>query len=165
CVVINCRCKMTISFGNSEIGQPAAAGFAERKPIVCTQDCPQCAAKETLKEDVADISTKKRKTSLWQKIKNGYTSIKKGFITASEYFKGTLKGLIYGGAVGLAVLGADAVRGIVKKSPKTVSTKGKIIAGLAGASVMAYNLFNANLNANEKKANVDHRWQTGHNKD
>lgn len=120
-------------------------------------------------EDCVDISTdndkpeKTEKTSGWQKVKNGYTGFRKGLITAGEYAVGTVKGLIYGSAAGLAIIGADAVRGIIKKSPNYISTKGKVLAGIAGAAVLVCNLFNANLNANEKKSALDHRWQTGHN--
>ena len=62
------------------------------------------------------------------------------------------------------MVGADALRSVAKKSEKTLSTKGKVIAGVAGVAVFALNMFKANLNANSKKADVDHRWQTGHNR-
>lgn len=118
-------------------------------------------------DDVVDVSKpteKKEKTSLWQRFKNGYTNFRKGLNRVGEYIVGTAKGLVYGGVTALAVLGADAIRGIVKKAPKAISTKGKIFAGLAGAAVLIGNVFNANLKANEKNAGLDHRWQTGHNK-
>ncbi len=119
------------------------------------------------KPDVAEFSKKedkKEKTSLWQGFKNGYTSFKKFLITSAEYTKGTLKGLVYGGVTALTVVGADALRSVAKKSEKTLSTKGKVFAGVAGVAVFALSMFKANLNANSKKADVDHRWQTGHNR-
>lgn len=124
-------------------------------------------AKLDEKPDVAEFSAsdnKKEKTSLWQKFKNGYTSFKKYMITSAEYSKGALKGLVYGGVTALTVVGADALRGIAKKSNSELSTKGKVVAGIAGVAVFALNMFKANLNANSRKAEIDHRWQTGHNR-
>lgn len=124
-------------------------------------------AKLDEKPDVAEFSAsdnKKEKTSLWQKFKNGYTSFKKYMITSAEYSKGALKGLVYGGVTALTVVGADALRGIAKKSNSALSTKGKVVAGIAGVAVFALNMFKANLNANSRKAEIDHRWQTGHNR-
>ena len=105
----------------------------------------------------------KEKKSLWQKFKNGYTNFKKAMVTTGEYIKGTFKGLAYGGIGAVGVIGVDAIKNVVKKAPKAISTKGKVIAGAVGLTAMAYQLFLANLNANAKKADIDHRWQTGHN--
>lgn len=104
-----------------------------------------------------------KKKSLWQRFKNGYTNFKKAIVTTGEYIKGTFNGLAYGGIGAVGVIGVDAIRNVVKKAPKAISTKGKVIAGAVGLTVMAYHLFIANLNANAKKADIDHRWQTGHN--
>lgn len=116
------------------------------------------------KKDSVELSTKQEKKSIWQGFKDDYTSFRKFFVTLGEYTKGTLKGLVYGGTAVVGILGTDALRGMVKKSSKVPSTKGKIAAGIAGAAVFTYNLFNASLNANSRKANIDHRWQTGHDK-
>lgn len=105
----------------------------------------------------------KKKTSLWQKTKNFITGVKKACITAGEYVVGALKGVFYGAIGAVSVLGADAIRNAVKKAPAGFSTKGKILAGVVGLATLGYQLFNANLNANQRKAEVEHRWATGHN--
>jgi len=107
----------------------------------------------------------KKKRSFFQKIRDFYASIKKGVINTTEYGKGTFKGLVSGAVGVMAVLGVDSMINLVKKAPNHISTKGKIIAGVVGAVCMGVNLFKAYLNANEKKAQIDHRWQTGHDAD
>lgn len=123
---------------------------------------PQPEKDEVVTQNQAPEEPKKKK-SLWQRFKNGYTNFKKAMVTTGEYIVGTAKGLAYGGVGVLGVIGVDAIRNTIKKVPKAISTKGKIIAGAVGLTVMAYHLFQANLNANAKKADIDHRWQTGHN--
>lgn len=118
-------------------------------------------AEEPKQEIVAEEP--KKKTSLWQKTKNFITGVKKAFITAGEYIVGTVKGVFYGALGAAGVLGVDAVRNAVKKAPAGFSTKGKVIAGVVGFATLGYQLFKANLNANQKKAEVEHRWATGHN--
>lgn len=117
----------------------------------------------------------KKKKSLIRKFKDGYASFKKGLITAGEYAKGTVKGLFFGGIAAGGIVGADAIMGSAKiiksakagetidKAVKVLSTKGKVAAGVVGLAVLGYNLFQASLNASEKKADVDHRWGSGHN--
>ena len=154
---------MTISFNNQIAGSQAESVLKMPNSVPLSSK-PQIASSDDTC-DTLDISDKKEKTSAWQKFKNGYTSVTKGLITVGEYAKGTVKGIVDGSVAALCVLGADALHGLVKKSPKPVSTKGKVAAGVAGAAVFALDLLNANLCANAKKADVDHRWRTGHNKD
>lgn len=127
-----------------------------------------------------------KNSSFIQKFKNGIAAIKKLFIGVGEYTKGTVKGLFYGGIAAGGVLGIDAIRGaskiinsvkaenlakpieenapkVAKKAVKVLSTKGKVVAGLVGAAIFGYQLFKASLNSTERKANVDHRWGSGHN--
>lgn len=158
---------MTISFRagvNHQMNQPAETNR------IANARTAKAEINET-PEDSVDITTNNEnkdemseKTSVWQNIKNGYTNFRKGLITAGHYVVGTVKGLIYGSAAAGAVIAVDGVRGIVNKSPNYISKKGKVLAAVAGAAVLTWNLFNANLNANEKKAQLDHRWQTGHNR-
>lgn len=126
-------------------------------------------------QDEVVIQEPKKKKSLIRKFKDGYASFKKGLITAGEYTKGTVKGLFYGGVVAGGVVGVDAIMGASKiiksakageladKAVKVLSTKGKVLAGVVGLAVLGYNLFQASLNASEKKADIDHRWGSGHN--
>ncbi len=105
---------------------------------------------------------KKPKKSIWAKMRGAYASFKKGVVASVEYTKGTIKGAAYGVVAAASVLGIDAIANKVQKSEKTFSKKGKVFAGLAAAGALAINLFQSYLNVNEKKAQIDHRWQTGH---
>lgn len=136
---------------------------------------------EPAKADTVEVSEEakkepKEKKSFIRSFKDGFASIKKFFIGVGEYTKGAVKGLFYGGIAAGAIVGADAIKGaarIIKdakagevagKAVKVLSTKGKVAAGVVGLAVLGYQLFKASLNATEKKADVDHRWGSGHNK-
>ena len=117
-------------------------------------------------------SKEHKKVSLFQRFKNFCAGFKKFFINVGEYAKGTVKGLFNGAVAAAGVIGVDAIVNTVKKvkakdaatkAISTISTKGKIFAGVAGAIVLGCNIFKAHLNATEKNAAVDHRWGTGHN--
>ena len=150
---------MTVSFNP----QTSAFNQIRNHPIANKPNFTSAApvAEEPKQEIVAEEP--KKKTSLWQKTKNFITGVKKAFITAGEYIVGTVKGVFYGALGAAGVLGVDAVRNAVKKAPAGFSTKGKVIAGVVGFATLGYQLFKANLNANQKKAEVEHRWATGHN--
>ena len=114
----------------------------------------------------------KKKVSLLQRFKNFCAGFKKFFINVGEYAKGTVKGLFNGAVAAAGIIGVDAIVNTAKKikaqdaagkAIKTISTKGKIFAGVAGAVVLGCNIFKAHLNATERNAAVDHRWGTGHN--
>lgn len=136
---------------------------------------PEQAPIQAQAQDEVVTQEPKKKKSLIRKFKDGYASFKKGLITAGEYAKSTVKGVFFGGIAAGGVLGADAIMGATKiiknakageaidKAVKVLSTKGKVLAGIAGVAVLGYNLFQASLNASEKKAEVDHRWGTSHN--
>lgn len=115
---------------------------------------------------------KKKKTSLFQHLKNGCAGFQKFFIGVAEYTKGLFKGIAEGAIAAIGVIGVDAVISAAKrakapesaeKATKMISPKGKAFAGVVAAVMLGYNLFKAHLNSSERKANVDHRWGTGHN--
>ncbi len=149
---------MTVSFNPqiSAFNQMRNHSVANKPNFTSATDVAAAPKQEVVAEEP------KKKTSLWQKTKNFITGIKKGFITAGEYIVGTVKGVFYGAIGAAGVLGVDAVRNAVKKTAG-FSTAGKIIAGVVGLATLGYQLFNANLNANQRKAEVEHRWATGHN--
>lgn len=129
-------------------------------------------AEEAVKEEAAPIDSKKseeaqtaeqpkKKRSFFQKARDLYAGMKKMFIAQWEYTKGIAKGAVAGAIGAVAVLGVDAIRNTIKKAP-TFSTKGKVAAGAVATVAMGVNIFKAYLNANQKKAEVDHRWRTGH---
>lgn len=126
-------------------------------------------------QDEVVVQEPKKKKGVIRKFKDGISSIKKFFMGVGEYAKGTVKGLFYGGITAGTVIGVDAIMGATKiiknakagnvaeKAVKVLSTKGKVAAGAVGLAVLGYHLFKSSLNLSEKKANVDHRWGSGHN--
>lgn len=142
----------------------------------------QAAAKE-----VTDPVAKqpKQKKGFVQSLKDFVRAVRKFFINVSEYGKGTAKGVFSGGIVGALVFGAthavlsikkfvknrsgNIAKGIEegietagKKAPKALKkTKLPLVLGIiSGAFVLVKNLWDASLIANEKKADVDHRYTT-----
>lgn len=136
--------------------------------------------KEELKQEMS-LSTdnkpveKEKKKGPIKKLKNFIGSIKKFNAQAGEYIKGFFKGIGSGALVGGAGFGAfKLVEGIklkqagkiVEEAAKEAATKsagkfGKIgiaaaVVGVVGA--LTVNLWKASLNASEKKALIDHRW-------
>jgi hypothetical protein len=167
-VTLNTQSNVFNEMRNSNVNYSGATSFKanEEKPVMTqTQD--------------EVITQEPKKKSIIRKFKDGFSSIKKFFIGIGEYTKGAVKGLLYGGIAASSIIGIDAVKGATriikdakagnlisngaKEAVKVLSTKGKIVAGTVGLGVMAYQLFQASLNASEKKAGVDHRWGSGHN--
>ena len=97
------------------------------------------------------------------KIKDYFIKLRKNAIDYSYVAFGAVKGGVYGLAAGFATAGVIAVRNIVKKSPKTLGIGGKILAGTVGLAVLTGHVVKSKLDANEAKAGLDHRWETGHN--
>ena len=120
--------------------------------------CPQCG------KPIEDKFVKpEEKKGVLTRTKNGFINARKFFIDAGYMIGGTVKGLLYGAAAGGVVLAGNAIKNTFKNAPKTLSTKGKILAGTVGTAVLAYNMIKAKLTANQSKAHLDHRWETGHN--
>ena len=143
----------------------------KHKPVSQETPVTKPAVSET-KTDELDISKDasaekpkaepKEKTTLSQKFRNAYATVKKAFIAIGEYTAGTIKGVVYGGITALAVIGGKAIRNVMKNKPP-ITKGGKIWAGVAATAVFGYQIFKAYLNTNERSAGVDHRWGTGHN--
>src|SRR5574344_2835230 len=127
---------------------------------------PVTQIKAEAKPDTVELSqnqAKPEKRGIITSFKDAYTNVKKFFITTGNMIEGAAKGIVYGTIAGGAVLGGAAIKNLIKRAPKTLSVKNKFLAGAVAATFVAGNLIAAKLNANEKNANVDHRWQTGHN--
>lgn len=157
---------MTVHFMSNSVTTPKSVVTDSVKDTRAVQPYANI---DDIEKDELDISSKKeidkegtKKSSLWQKFKHGYTNFKKGLVTVGEYALGTVKGLAYGGLSALGVLTFYSVKNVFKKTT-TIPLVGKVIAGAVGVGVFALNILNAHLNANTKKADIDHRWQTGHN--
>ena len=125
--------------------------------------CPKCGQPI---EDSCDTFSKPEsasKKSTATKIKDNFIKLRKNAIDYGYVALGAVKGGIYGLAAGFATAGVIAVRNILKKSPKTLGIGGKILSGTVGLAVLAGHVVKSKLDANETKAGLDPRWDTGHN--
>ncbi len=121
------------------------------------------------------------------KFVNFISNVAKFFASVGEIAKGTIKGLFYGTLTGLTFAGGawlfgsiprgfkelSKIKGLgnklkglkseaIKNTFKSISPKGKLIAGIAGASVLAFHFIKGILNKNKKNANIEHALNTGH---
>lgn len=134
-------------------------------------------AQTSMTMQAAEEAPKKQRKSLWQGFRDACAGVQKFFIKAGEYTKGTVKGLLGGAAAAGAVLGGSALvtkindlrmfghaigYRTVLKAPFKVPGKAKVAAAVLGVGILAANVFKSYLNSNEKGADVDHRWNTGH---
>lgn len=105
--------------------------------------------------------------------KRAVGTVANGWINFSETAGGVVKGAVLAGATGLAVsaanmaivFGSKLAHGFKSDHPlkgKFMSGKGKVLAWAAAGVVFAANLVNAYLNANQRKANVEHMLDLGH---
>lgn len=131
-------------------------------PVCEHHVCPKCG--QPVSDSFVDSAKQEeKKKGFMTRAKDKFIDIRKGFLNFGHIVGGTVKGALYGAVTALGVAGAVAIRNTVKKAPKTLGLGGKVLAGAAGVAVLAGNIFNAQLNANEAKAKLDHRWETGHN--
>lgn len=167
---------MSVNFNsqNTVFSNMRHSGVASRPSFTANPEPTEEKPVQQAQDEVVTQEPKKKKSFI-RKFKDGFASVKKFFIGVGEYAKGTVKGLFYGGIAAGGVVGVDAIMGatkiiksakageVVNKAAKVLSTKGKVAAGAIGLAVLGYQLFKASLNATEKKADVDHRWGSGHN--
>lgn len=125
------------------------------------KNCPTCG--QPIKTSADSFSKEEASKGSMTKIKDGFINLRKKFIDFGYIALGVIKGGIYGAAAGFTTAGVIAVRNIVKKAPKNLGIGGKILAGTVGLTVLTANLIKSKLDANEEKAKLDHRWETGHN--
>ena len=109
-------------------------------------------------------------------MKEDIGKIAKFFTTLSEMTKATIKAVGYGAATagtflaGSWLFGAlpkgfkkgNSLWNTIKHPLKSISTKAKVITGLATAVVAGYHLVKGKLTANQRTANVDHQLNIGH---
>lgn len=129
-------------------------------------------------EDVLKLTTSKESEAPKKKfsLKESIGNIAKAFVTMGEMTKGALKGFVYGSATGIAFLGGSwmfdalpkgfrkggSLKEVCKNPFKSVSTKGKVLAGVAALAVATYQVVAAKLKTNQRTANVDHQLNIGH---
>ncbi len=149
---------------------PSNSNVIQKEKLSVSDSLPASNVKNTSETDTVEISAENQNTKQGpiRTVKNFIANIKKFFSTTGEYIKGTVKGLSTGVVAGSVVYTGGSVinhfRG--KAAAKTGQTPknipSKALAVTVGVLSLASNLWNASLNATEKKSNIDHRW-TGHN--
>lgn len=131
--------------------------------------------KSALDETEAEIDKAKKLQKTTKKANQGPIRSTKDFIRAvkkigidvQEYSKGALGGLAYGSLGGLAVFSATKIgKGISqyikeKDFDKALKSGNKLaitLGAITGVVILFANMWEASLNADEKKADVDHRY-------
>lgn len=109
--------------------------------------------------------------------KEGVAGVWKFFAVANQMANSALKGLFYGALTGVAFLTGSWLfkslpNAFEKQGPKLsetilhplkhISKSGKVIAGIASGSVLAYQLVMGKMDANQKTAVIDHKLHVGH---
>ena len=159
---------------------PIGSNNVQENDTYCTNEQPE----------QQEQSTKKK--GFFSRAKDGFINFRKGIINLTKMSLGAIKGAFWGTLAAGAVLAVDGIKNLSKQSamtkkimaelanvkgqeslealqamaknmPKKFSTKGMIFAGVAATAIVAGHLIKAKLDANEEKAKLDHRWETGHN--
>ena len=145
---------------------PTRSVIAEPKVSTTIKDAIPAAKTTESASDSVEIT---QQTETTQKkgpiksVKNFIANIKKTFTSASEYVKGTAKGIGSGAvAASLIYTGGQVIKRFAKPESKLSKIHNKPLAIIAGIGILAANLWTASLNASEKRSQIEHRW-TGHN--
>lgn len=144
---------------------------------------PQIAFKSQTVQPQAEtsvvVTTKPTKPDSFKKsgsVKEDIGKAAKFFTTLSEMTKAGVKAVGYGAvtvAAGLScgwLFGAlprgfkkgNSLKQVFKQPLKSISTKAKVLTGLATAVVAGYHIIKGKLSANQRTANVDHQLKIGH---
>lgn len=104
--------------------------------------------------------------------KRAVGNVANGWINFSETAGGVVKGAVLAAITGAVISGVNmaivfgdkVIHGFKDNAlkGKFMSTKGKVLACCGAGVVFAANLINAYLNANQRKANVEHMLNLGH---
>ncbi len=108
-------------------------------------------------DPIAAAETKSEKKGPIKSIKDFVRATKKLGITIGEYAKGTFKGVFQGAIVGSVIYASGSAYKHFKKAAK-LPVKSLAMVGAVGTLLANY--WKTSLTANEKKADVDHRWTT-----
>ena len=113
-------------------------------------------------------SNKTEKKGPIKKLKSFIAEVKKFFASLSEYFKGTVRGVGIGAALGSVVYTAGSIVNYFKSkaavkagSELTKKVPNKVLACIVAVIALASSLWKASLDASDRRSDIDHRW-TGH---
>lgn len=147
------------------------------KPEIKSNNAERPAVDMTQKADAVELSTQQEEKKIKKHpFRNFIANVAKFFATTTEMVSGTFKGVGYGAATGGSILGVSwlfgalpkgfrkggSLKEVCKNPIKSISTKSKVIAGIAAVGVLAAHIVVAKLNANQKTANIDHQLKVGH---
>ena len=148
--------------------QTASSYSSVQKPIKVTDVVPSIPAASAVEEDSVNLSTDKQtkqKKGPIKAFKSFIAVIAKFFASFGQYFKGFFKGIKDAAIIGSLVYTAGSVINHFKSKAAEGAKKlpNKALAIVTAVAAMGINLWNASLNASEKRSDVEHRW-TGHQK-
>lgn len=109
-------------------------------------------------------------------VKEDIGKVAKFFTTLSEMTKASVKAMGYGAVTAVGFLAGGWLFGslprgfkkgnslldVFKHPIRNISTKAKVITGIATAAVAGYHIVKGKLKANQRTANVDHQLNIGH---
>ncbi len=143
----------------SKAVQPATSS-----PVSAQESLPAVKVDAQTNSDTAkfttDKSEKKKRRGPIKTLKSAIANVKKFFASVGTYTKGVLKGIKNGIISGSVVYTGVTIYNKIKKKDAN-SKLGFILGGVAIAGSLIASIWNASLDLNEKKSNIDHRW-TGH---
>ena len=131
---------------------------------------------QNLSQDTVQVSNDSDKKN-GKKVNEKVADVWKFFSVANQMANSALKGLFYGALTGVAFLSGSWLFGtlpkafskegpklwaVVRHPLKNMPKSGKIISGIASASVLAYQLVAGKLQANQNTAVIDHKLKVGH---
>ncbi|MBQ6516489.1 hypothetical protein IJI31_04855 [bacterium] len=125
---------------------------------------PISAEEQVLPKYYETAEMPKEKKGFFNRLKEGFINIRKFFITTGYMLGGAVKGTAVGAVGGAATLGALALKNTIKKAPEVLTKGNKVAAAAVGVGILAIELVKAKLNANDRGADLDHKWRTGHDR-
>lgn len=131
---------------------------------------------QNLSQDNLQISNEPEQKN-GKKVNEKIANVWKFFSVANQMANSALKGLFYGALTGVAFLSGSWLFGtlpkafskegpklwaVIRHPLKNMPKSGKVISGIASASVLAYQLIAGKLQSNQKTAVIDHKLKVGH---
>ncbi len=141
-----------------------AAQAATSSPVSTQEFLPAVKVDAQTNSDTVEITSnkgeKKKRRGPIKTLKSAIANVKKFFASVGTYTKGVLKGIKNGIISGSVVYTGVTIYNKIKKKPAN-SKLGFILGGVTIAGSLIASIWNASLDLNEKKSDIDHRW-TGH---
>ncbi len=153
---------MQVNFKQNVIPQSVSASVAPAVDLTAPPSVSAALPTESDSDKFQASSKDEGKKGPVQVVKDFVRAVKKFNITLSEYAKGTLKGIGQAALAGSAVFTVGSAINFAKKGKIAAKTAKRFHSGalaIATAVVtMGANYWKTSLEANNKKADVDHKY-------